>query len=192
MDLVRDALLKVELLTIVDEPSGDTVEIQGALKFYTQDVALGMDTYCLRPTGFADRETAASLEQARRPRRTRCTLPFSGMKAGRSMKTSALVVMLLGVAGCAGGSASHEAATIRGAASTNLSGFTPKRSKLSTVFPLKRFEAFVDIKRSEARAKINMFLLFQWDVLLHSTIQSVKESFFLDSHGAHQFELSWN
>lgn len=40
-------------VVIVDEASGDTIEIQRSLAFDEQDVALGMDTYCLVRGGAA-------------------------------------------------------------------------------------------------------------------------------------------
>jgi hypothetical protein len=43
----RDADLNFEALVILDEPSGETLEIQGSLAFDEQDNAAGMDTYCL-------------------------------------------------------------------------------------------------------------------------------------------------
>jgi len=43
----RDESLNVEALTILDSASGDVLEIQRALQFDDQDVALGLDTYCL-------------------------------------------------------------------------------------------------------------------------------------------------
>ncbi len=43
----RDADLDYEALVILDEPSGDTLEIQRSLAFDEQDVAAGEDTYCL-------------------------------------------------------------------------------------------------------------------------------------------------
>jgi hypothetical protein len=43
----RDPDLNFEALVILDEPSGDTLEIQRALTFDEQDAATGMDTYCL-------------------------------------------------------------------------------------------------------------------------------------------------
>jgi hypothetical protein len=44
---VRDVDLNFEALVILDEPSGDTLEIQRSLSFDEQDTAAGMDTYCL-------------------------------------------------------------------------------------------------------------------------------------------------
>jgi hypothetical protein len=43
----RDADLNFEALVILDEHSGDTLEIQRSLSFDEQDTAAGMDTYCL-------------------------------------------------------------------------------------------------------------------------------------------------
>ena len=40
-----------EVIVIEDEGTGDTIEIQRALRFDAQDVALGMDTYCLVRSG---------------------------------------------------------------------------------------------------------------------------------------------
>jgi hypothetical protein len=44
---MRDPDLNFEALVILDEPSGDTLEIQRSLVFDEQDTAAGMDTYCL-------------------------------------------------------------------------------------------------------------------------------------------------
>lgn len=43
----RDPDLNFEALVILDESSGDTLEIQVGLSFDEQDVAAAMDTYCL-------------------------------------------------------------------------------------------------------------------------------------------------
>jgi hypothetical protein len=43
----QDPDLNFEALVILDETSGDTLEIQRSLSFDEQDVAAGMDTYCL-------------------------------------------------------------------------------------------------------------------------------------------------
>lgn len=43
----QDPDLNFEALVILDEPSGDTLEIQVALSFDEQDDPAGMDTYCL-------------------------------------------------------------------------------------------------------------------------------------------------
>jgi hypothetical protein len=43
----QDPDFNFEALVILDEPGGDTLEIQRALVFDEQDAATGMDTYCL-------------------------------------------------------------------------------------------------------------------------------------------------
>jgi len=42
-----DESVNAEVLMITDEGTGDTIEIQRALSFDAQDIAKGMDTYCL-------------------------------------------------------------------------------------------------------------------------------------------------
>jgi hypothetical protein len=44
---VHDEELNFEGLSLRDRGSGDTFEIQRSIEFDEQDVALGMDTYCL-------------------------------------------------------------------------------------------------------------------------------------------------
>src|ERR1700733_9273835 len=44
---IRDSDLNYMALVILDEESGDTMEIQKSLSFDEQDRALGMDTYCI-------------------------------------------------------------------------------------------------------------------------------------------------
>lgn len=43
----RDEALNNEAVVFLDESSGKSLELQRALKFDAQDVALGMATYCL-------------------------------------------------------------------------------------------------------------------------------------------------
>lgn len=44
---VRDPELNFMALVILDEASGDTIEVQRSIEFDEQDVRLGLDTYCL-------------------------------------------------------------------------------------------------------------------------------------------------
>ena len=50
---LRDEELNAEMLVLEDEGSSDRIEIQRALTFDSQDVAQGMDTYCLVRGGAA-------------------------------------------------------------------------------------------------------------------------------------------
>ena len=50
---LRDEDLNTEMLVLEDEGSTDRIEIQRALTFDSQDVAQGMDTYCLVRGGAA-------------------------------------------------------------------------------------------------------------------------------------------